>query len=424
MLGKTFRGDFSPQDRKEYLQDYVHGVYEPGGEMVFPLPKGAAAAVAPGDAVLTGQPLSEGGVTVHSSCSGTVKAVEIRPTAQGDALCVVVDNDKRFRASEGVGVKTDWQEMTRSEILRRIDAAGALAVDEKRFPSALKLTSLGPEAVSRVVVDGTDAEPIASSDTDILRTRGYGVAQGVRIALRLFPGAEGLVLIREDNVKTMTRMDEALSGFGGIDVLPVRPDSCPGDEAAVAALLSGGEEKGRCLVLSPAAAYAVYEAVCLSTPAVRRIVTVAGTAVKNPGNYLIRVGTSCAELVNAAGGLKSPVKKAVLGGALTGTALRSLDIPFPKDGDALLLFAEDEAEKAAAQATDCIRCGRCARACPVGLMPMLMAKAAEKCDLKRYEKELYGAECTLCGQCALVCPAKRPLTDMFRYAGGLISAGK
>ena len=96
--------------------------------------------------------------------------------------------------------------------------------------------------MSRVVVDGTDAEPIASSDTDILRTRGYGVAQGIRIALRLFPGAEGLVLIREDNVKTMTKMDEALSGSGGIDVLPVRADSCPGDEAATAALLSGTKE--------------------------------------------------------------------------------------------------------------------------------------------------------------------------------------
>ena len=426
MLGKTYQGDFSPRDRKEYLQDYVHGVFEPGGEMVFPLPKGATALTAPGDPVLAGQVLSEGGIPVHCSCSGTVKAVEVRSTARGDALCVVVENDKRFRAAEGVGVKTDWQEMPRSEILRRIDAAGALAVDEQRFPSALKLTSLGPDAVSRVVVDGTDAEPIASSDTDILRTRGYGVAQGIRIALRLFPGAEGLVLIREDNVKTMTKMDEALSGSGGIDVLPVRADSCPGDEAATAALLSGTKEKGSCLVLSPAAAFAIYEAVCLSTPVIRKIVTVAGTAVKNPGNYLVRVGTGCAELINAAGGLKAgaAVKKAVLGGALTGTAVRSLDIPFPKDCGALLLFAEDEAEEAAAQATECIRCGRCARACPVGLMPMLMAKAAEKCDLKRYEKELYGRECTLCGQCALVCPAKRPLTDMFRYAGGLVGSAR
>ena len=157
MLGKTYQGDFSPRDRKEYLQDYVHGVFEPGGEMVFPLPKGAAALTAPGDPVLAGQVLSEGGIPVHCSCSGTVKAVEVRSTARGDALCVVVENDKLFRAAEGVGVKTDWQEMPRSEILRRIDAAGALAVDEQRFPSALKLTSLGPDAVSRVVVDGTDA---------------------------------------------------------------------------------------------------------------------------------------------------------------------------------------------------------------------------------------------------------------------------
>ena len=425
MLGKTNRGDWTPQDRKEYLQDYVHVVYEPGGELAFFLPKGAQPLPAVGDAVLAGQPLSQGGIPVHCSCSGTVKAVEKRPGPRGDALCVVVENDKRFRTAQSVGVKNDWQEMTRSEILRCIDASGALGIDEKRFPSAAKLTSLGPDAVSRVVVDGTDGEPLVSADTDVIRTRGYGVAQGIRIALRLFPGAEGLVLIREDCPVTIAKMDEARAGSGGINVLPVRSDSCPGDEKAVAALLSG-EEKDRCLVLSPAAAYGIYEAVCLSTPAFRRIVTVAGTAVKNPGNYLVRTGTSCAELLKAAGGLKAgaAVKKAVLGGSLTGTAIRSLDIPIQKDSGALLLFAEDETEAAAAQATDCFRCGRCARACPVGLMPMLMAKAAEKCDIKRYENELYGRECTLCGQCALVCPAKRPLTDLFRYAGGLLPAGK
>lgn len=425
MLGKTYRGD-NPQDRKEYLQDYVHAVAEPAGELVFPLPKGAQALVNPGDVVLAGQLLSQKGIPVHCSCSGTVKAVEERPTARGDALCVVVESDKRFRLAQGVGVKADWQEMPRSEILRRIEGSGALGIDEKRFPSAAKLTSLGPDAVSRVVVDGTDAEPIASADTDILRTRGWGVAQGVRIALRLFPGAEGLILIREDNTKTITKMDEALSGSGGINVLPVSADGCPGDEAAIAALLSAGEEKSRCLVLSPSAAYAIYEAVCLGTPAIRRIVTVAGTAVKNPGNYLVRVGASCADLLSAAGGTKpgTSVKKAVLGGSLTGRAIRSLDVPVQSDCCALLLFAEDEVEAAAARATDCIRCGRCARACPVGLMPMLMAKAAERCDLKRYEKELYGLECTLCGQCAFVCPAKRPLTDLFRYAGGLLGSAR
>ena len=426
MLGKTYRGNFSPQDRKEYLLDYVHGVFEPGGELVFALPKGAQAAVAEGDAVLAGQRISEGGMPVHSSCSGTVKAVEVRPTARGDALCVVIDNDRRFRTAEGVGVKAEWQEMSRTEILRRIDASGALGIDEKRFPSVLRLASLGPDDVSRVVVDGTDAEPIVSSDTDVLRTRGYGVAQGIRIILRLFPGAEGLVLIREDNTKTIARMDEALARSGGINVLPVDAESCPGDEAAVAALLSGKEDRDHCLVMSPSAVYAVYEAVCLGVPAFRRIITVAGTAVKNPGNYLIRFGTSCAELVNAAGGLKpgTTVKKAVLGGSLTGTAIRSLDLPFPGDCGALLLFAGDEAVTAGARATECIRCGRCARACPVGLMPMLMARAAEKCDLKRYEKELYGLECTMCGQCVLACPAKRPLTDLFRYAGGLLGSAK
>ena len=160
---------------------------------------------------------------------------------------------------------------------------------------------------------------------------------------------------------------------------------------------------------------------CLSTPVFRRIVTVAGTAVKNPGNYLVRVGTSCAELLSAAGGLKpgAQIRSAVMGGSMTGTALTSLDVPVQKDTSALLLFAENETVQAEKAATECIRCGRCAAVCPAGLMPMLLARAAQKCDLKRYAA-LGGAKCTLCGECAWTCPAKRPLTELFGCTGGLI----
>ena len=192
------------------------------------------------------------------------------------------------------------------------------------------------------------------------------------------------------------------------------------------ALLSNGAASGQTLVMSPTGANALYEAVSVEAPAVRRIVSVAGSAVRNPGNYLVRSGVSCAELLKAAGGLKSGagIERAVLGGAMTGTAIPNLDVPLEMGCGALLLFDRDEPAEQAKTATECIRCGRCARACPVGLMPMLMAKAAEGCDLRRYEKQLYGLECTLCGQCVTACPAGRPLTDLFRYAGGLLSAGR
>ena len=425
-MRRLFRGGSRPQDRKEYLQDYVHGVCEPAGDLVFPLPAGTNAMVAPGDEVLTGQKIAEGADVVHCSCSGTVKAVERRAAPGGEKICIVVENDKRFRPAEGVGAAADWQEMGRGEILRRIAESGVIGMDAARFPSMKKLTTLGPGEVSRLAVDATDWEPIVTSDTDLLRTRGHGVADGLRILMRLFPGAEGVILMGEGDEKTVAWMEEILSRTGGIRIVPVEAGASPGDETLISARLARPGEKGRTMVLSPGAAYGIWEAVAKSTPVIRRIVTVAGSAVKNPGNYLVRIGTTGAELLAAAGGVKAgkSVKKAVLGGSLTGAGIPSLDIPVTKDSGALLLFGEDESAEAGKLATDCIRCGRCARVCPAGLLPMLMAQAAEKCDIKRYDSQLHGLRCTMCGRCAEICPAKRPLTDLFRYAGSLAAGQK
>ena len=423
MKKARFRGGaFRPQ-HKEYVGDYVHNLCEPAGELVFPLPAGAKARAAAGDPVLVGQSLAEG-ACVLCSCSGTVKAVERRPSLRGERMCVVVENDRRFTAAERIGVETDWQELSRSEILRRVAAAGVTGIDGKRFPTAGELATLTADEVSRVVLDGTEWEPWSSAESDTMRTKSFGVVQGLRILLRVFPGAEGIVLIGEEDGRAAEKLTEAIGPAGGVRLVPVGADAAPGDENVIAARFSDRAERGRCLVMSPTGANAVYEAVVPGRPAVRRIVTVAGDAVRHPGNFLVRTGTSCAELLKAAGGLRSGagIRKAVLGGAMTGTAIPSLDIPVEMDCGALLLFERDEAAEAAEAGTECIRCGRCARACPAGLMPMLMAKAAESCDLKRYEKNLYGLECTLCGQCAAACPAGRPLTALFRYAGGLLGS--
>lgn len=425
MKKPIFRGGAPRPQHKEYVGDYVHNLYEPAGELVFPLPEKAAPLAAAGDPVLAGQPLAQG-AEVLCACSGTVKAVERRGARGGQRICVIVENDRKFKNVDGAGCSADWQELSRSEILRRIAEAGVPGIDKRRFPTAGKLPVLKAEEVSRIVLDGSEWEPWCSAESDTMRTRSYGVIQGMRILLRLFPGAQGVILIGEEDAASARALEYAAGPAGGISLVRISPQAAPGDETIIAERLSDGAEEGKCLVMTPTGANAVYEAVALGQPAIRRIVTVAGDAVRNPGNFLVRAGTSCAELLKAAGGLKSgrEIRRAVLGGSMTGTAITSLDVPLEMDCAALLLFDSDEAEERAKTATECIRCGRCARACPAGLMPMLMAKAAESCDLKRYEKDLFGLECTLCGQCQTACPAGRPLTDLFRYAGGLLGAGR
>ena len=264
MLGKRLKKGLHPAARREYLGDYVHTVYEPAGETVFPLSDrfgvSGKALVAPGDAVLAGQRLSEGGAYpgdgAFSSCSGTVKAIERRPTADGEAVCVVVDNDRRFRPAEGLGAAAEWQDMSRPEILRRIREAGVSGLNGKRVPTADDLEALPVDKVSRIAADASEWEPLVSSDNDLLQTRGYGVAIGMRILQRLFPGADCVILLGDGMKSAAEAMEYFLRNSAGIHLLTLPQGASPGNEEMIGALISGGKaEKGICLTESAAAVF-------------------------------------------------------------------------------------------------------------------------------------------------------------------------
>ncbi|MBQ0001177.1 MAG: SLBB domain-containing protein, partial [Clostridiales bacterium] len=181
-----------------------------------------------------------------------------------------------------------------------------------------------------------------------------------------------------------------------------------------------------CIVDNVTTIHAIYNAVCNSTPLMERGCTVSGDAVKNPCNLMVKIGTNCAELLEAAGGIREGVeaKKILSGGPMMGIAMATLDVPLQKANNALTVLCEDEVEKAELEMTACLRCGRCNRACPLGLTPVMMADAAQKKDYERYEKTLYGLECIACGSCTFICPARRPLMQLFKLTKAEIMAAK
>ena len=181
-----------------------------------------------------------------------------------------------------------------------------------------------------------------------------------------------------------------------------------------------------CVVDNVGTLYAIQRAVLYNEPLFSQVFTLSGEAAANPGNYVVRDGTSFAELLEAAGGIKQGVtlKKALVGGPMMGIALGSLDVPIQKQNNGLTLLAEDPNELAEAEMTACLRCGRCTTVCPVGLLPQLMADAAVDGDLERFENKVFGLECIQCGSCTFACPAKRPLMQIFKQAKTEIMARK
>ncbi|MFR6332117.1 MAG: SLBB domain-containing protein [Eisenbergiella sp.] len=85
---------------------------------------------------------------------------------------------------------------------------------------------------------------------------------------------------------------------------------------------------------------AIYDAVCNTTPLLRKIITVTGDAVANPQNFQVRLGTNYKRLLEAAGGFKQEPEKMISGGPMMGQALFSLDFPVAKTSSAT--FTKDQ----------------------------------------------------------------------------------
>ncbi len=442
-MNVTFRGGVHPKGRKELSREAPLRSFDPAsGEMVFPLAqhigKPAKAVVKKGDPVLVGQKLAEAdgfvSACVIGSCSGTVKAVEKRRTIAGTmSECVVVENDGKYTPMEGLGEKQDLSALTTQDILDRVKNAGIVGLGGAGFPTHVKLAPKAPDKIKYLIANGAECEPYITCNDQLMRSHAAGIVEGLEIALRLYPNAECVIGIEDNKPEAILSMREAVAGKERMRVLPLHTKYPQGGERSLIRVIAGVDypvsmlpaDVG-CIVLNVGTAYAVGRAVAWNEPLFRHVLTVTGEAVREPGNFIARDGTSFAQLLEACGGIKDGVtpKKALSGGPMMGVAVGSLEVPIQKNTNALTLLAEDPLEKAEKQMTGCLHCGRCSTICPNGLVPALMADAIDMQNWERYEKKLYGLDCIACGCCTYICPAKRPLTQMFKQTKAEIMARK
>lgn len=156
-------------------------------------------------------------------------------------------------------------------------------------------------------------------------------------------------------------------------------------------------------------------------PLVRRVVTVSGSAVSNPKNLQVRIGTPLAALFDAAGGLREQPEKVLMGGPMMGVAQPDLTAPVIKATNALLAFGKKE--QAVSAHPTCIRCGKCVSVCPMNLMPIYMYMYAQKNQLDECRK-LNVADCIECGSCSYTCPGRLYLVQSFRTVKQQLAAAK
>lgn len=433
----TFKGGIHPYDGKKLSENKPIETLMPKGEMVYPLSQHIGAPARPlvkkGDQVLTGQKIGEadGDISANVICSvsGTVKAVEPRLMANGEMTpSIIVENDEEYRTIDGMGTARDPKKLSKQEIRDIIKEAGIVGLGGAGFPTHVKLTPKADDKIEYVIVNGAECEPYLTSDYRVMMEEPEKIVGGLKVILQLFERAKGIIGIEDNKPEAIAKMTELVKNEPNIQVCPLKTKYPQGGERTLIYATTGRKINSSmlpadvgCIVDNVDTVASIYMAVCESTPLIRRIVTVTGDAVANPGNFSVRLGTCAQELIDAAGGFAKEPEKVISGGPMMGQAMFNLNVPVTKVSSALTCLTTDEA--AQLEPTACIRCGRCVTVCPGRVVPQKLAVAANRGDMELFEK-LNGMECCECGCCSYICPARRPLTQSFKVMRKAVAASR
>ncbi|MDR1379467.1 MAG: electron transport complex subunit RsxC [Synergistaceae bacterium] len=429
----TFRGGVHPPGSKEITANKEIEALHPRGDLVYPMSQHIGAPcvslVKKGDKVLSGQKIADSeafvSAPVLSSVSGTVKDIGMRMTIPGSfEPCVIVENDGLFKCGSALSPHEDFHLLEPKECVKIIREAGIVGMGGATFPTHVKLSPPPGKNIRWVIVNGVECEPFLNCDNRLMLERPEPILGGLEICLRLFPEAEGVIAIEANKPEAIERMQK--ENFGrelppsgkSIRIMPHEVKYPQGAEKMLIYTVTGREippgtlpaDVG-CLVLNVQTLFHIWMAVIEGIPVMERIVSVTGDAVAKPGNFLVPLGISVRELIDAAGGFTEEPAKLLSGGPMMGLSMRSLDVPVTKGTSGILALTARSAPQL--EESNCIRCARCVDACPMGLVPSSLDRAARLRDYVEFEA-MGGMNCIECGSCTYRCPARRYLTQTCR----------
>lgn len=389
----------------------------------------AVPVVKVGDTVKTGQVIAEPGgfisAFVHSPASGVVKSIAPRADIAGKMVPhieIAVEGDEWV---EGVDL-TDEVVTTiptdRQAILDKIKNAGVVGLGGATFPTHVKLNPAPGSKAECLIINGAECEPYLTSDYRIMVERPKEIVIGAAIMQQVLGGCRCVIGIEENKPEAIETMTQAVKqlGYDNIFVQPLRKRYPQGGEKQLIdavmhrQVASGGLPISvGAVVQNVATSLAVYEAVQKNKPLISNVLTITGDClpIEKQHNYLYRIGVPLSYIAEYAGGIPEGAAKLVSGGPMMGKAIANLDAATLKGSSSILYLSEASTKRESE--TACIRCGRCADACPMGLEPFLLKRLTVAHDLEGLEKNAV-QDCIECGCCLYSCPANIPLLDLIR----------
>ncbi len=378
-----------------------------------------------GAEIKVGEPIasSEGFISafIHSSVSGKVIKIDKVTDISGYkrmAVVVKVDGDSW---QDGIDRSPELKKEIKiepQEIIQKVLQMGIVGMGGATFPTHVKLSLPRGKEADYLLVNGAECEPYLTSDHILMVERTNEILCGISIMMKALNVEKAIIGIENNKPDAIARLTECARDFKGIEVAGMKVKYPQGGEKQLIKTLIDREVPSGGLPIDVGAVvfnvgtmFAVYEAIQKNKPLIERVVTITGKDMKDPGNFMVRIGTPVSSLVEAAGGLPESTGKVISGGPMMGKALNSLDVPIIKGTSGVTLLPEAESSRKEIQ--NCIRCSKCVTVCPMGLEPYLLMALGEREMFERMEDDK-AMDCIECGSCSYICPSNRPLLDYIR----------
>ncbi len=376
-----------------------------------------------GDEVVKGQliGLESGAISanVYAPICGTVTKIEdiVNGLGQKQKHVIIENNNKDEQL-----YFDDLKNFGKDSLIERIRLAGIVGLGGAGFPTAVKLSPRTQLDV--LIINGAECEPYLNCDYRLMLERTEDIYKGIKYAA-IALNIERIIIGIEANKPEAI---EAFKRFEDLEIVVLKKQYPMGSEKHLIYCCTGRKvpcgkmpfDVGVC-VQNIKTMIACYEAIELNKPLTETVVTVSGSGINEPKNVRVVLGTSFNDILEFCGGKKDETVKIVAGGPMMGKAIVSLTHYTRKTDSGILCLIDGETSLE--QPTNCINCGKCAKNCPMRLMPMYIESFTLSGDYAGAEK--YGAmNCLECGSCAYNCPAKRPLVQTINFAKGKIKEMK
>lgn len=360
-------------------------------------------------------------VPVHTPFAGKVKSISKRPYLGliGDAVQITVNPEQPdIPDYEKNPPAPDVNSLSKEDIIKAAKEGGLVGMGGATFPTHIKLSPPPDTKVDTLILNGAECEPYLTADDCLMQNHPEQIVYGALLMIKAVGAEKGYIALEDNKPLAAQRLQEVAAKFPNLSVVVCKTQYPQGSEKQlVDSVLHRVIPLGKLpahvgvVIQNVSTAAALYEMIQFNRPLVRRLVTVSGSAVKYPQNVLAPVGISGKALLDFCGGASSDIAAIVYGGPMMGKTTNRIETPVTKGTSGILYLTKQEVHTYTER--ECLRCGSCTRACPMGLVPN---DVMNNMKFGFYDKIDDAMACIECGTCVYVCPAHKRLTQWCRLA--------